>query len=54
MIIIGDRIKDLEAGKQIGTQYALVLTGQGEDTLKDNPKLKQRQNRTKNKNKTKI
>jgi D-glycero-D-manno-heptose 1,7-bisphosphate phosphatase len=40
MIMIGDRLKDLQSGNKVGTQYALVLTGQGEDTLLEHPELK--------------
>ena len=40
IIMIGDRIKDLQAGNNVGTQFALVLTGQGEDTLLEHPELK--------------
>ena len=40
MIIIGDRLKDLQAGESVGTDSALVLTGQGQDELDNHPEIK--------------
>ena len=40
ILMIGDRLKDLQAGRRVGTQSALVLTGQGEQTLIESPELK--------------
>ena len=40
MIMIGDRLKDLIAGETVGTDSALVLTGQGQDELKQHPELR--------------
>ena len=40
MIMIGDRLKDLEAGRSVGTDSALVLTGQGQGELDTHPEIK--------------
>ena len=39
-IMIGDRIKDLQAGLTMGADAALVLTGQGQQAIIENPQLK--------------
>ena len=40
MIMIGDRIKDLQAGETVGTDSALVLSGQGQGELDKHPEIK--------------
>ena len=37
--LIGDKMSDIEAGYRAGCKTILVLTGQGNDVLKNNPKI---------------
>lgn len=37
--LIGDKMSDIEAGYRAGCKTILVLTGQGNDELKNNPKI---------------
>lgn len=39
-VVIGDSLRDLEAGEAVGAQAILVKTGKGALTLKQNPDLK--------------
>lgn len=41
VLVIGDNLRDLQAGKACGCDVALVLTGKGRGTLKKHPELAQ-------------
>ena len=40
IIAIGDSLRDIQAAEKVGCKPLLVLTGNGEQTLKDNPYLR--------------
>jgi D-glycero-D-manno-heptose 1,7-bisphosphate phosphatase len=40
IIAIGDSLRDIQAAEKAGCKPMLVLTGNGEQTLKDNPQLR--------------